>query len=619
MKLAKLSLTNFRGYANVDVNFDESFSVIIGKNDVGKSTILEALEIFFNNETVKIDIDDYHVHANSGQMSIQVSFQPEDKLYTIDTVPTNLASEYLLDGNGFITIKKTWDCSKDKLTATSLKTHIVANYPSNFENPLISEKITELKKILATYSDRIDVDEVKKNKSSEIRQAIYAATDIKDLTEVEIAIDKEDGKEIWASLKNDLPLFFIFQADRQNKDSDKEVQDPLKAITKSAISQLETELDKVKNQIKTKAEEIGRKTLEKLKEMNPEIADILVPEMSNRPWESLFSFSFSCDDGIPINKRGSGVRRLILLNYFRAEAERQNASSKNVIYAIEEPETSQHPDWQVELFKALIDLSRNKSTQVITTTHSPSLAGLAQPSSIIFVHQNNGQVIAEAGHESNLESIASTLGLLPDVSVSINDIGVKVILCVEGPTDVEFFNNIGKLFEIDIPNHREILVVSLGGGTLHHWVNKNYLKKLGRPEVHIYDNDVKKYKDVVEEVNKRDKSWATTTRMYEIENYIHPSLIGQLYEIDEQFVKTDGDWLEAWNVMDVSKTLSLFLKKLKAEKYKTITGEGPDSIKKILNERGAALMTVEHLKNLGAYDEVKGWFEKIGMHLTTDN
>jgi len=31
---------------------------IIGKNDAGKSTILEALEIFFNNQVVSIDGDD---------------------------------------------------------------------------------------------------------------------------------------------------------------------------------------------------------------------------------------------------------------------------------------------------------------------------------------------------------------------------------------------------------------------------------------------------------------------------------------------------------------------------------------------------------------------------------
>jgi len=616
MKLAKLSLKNFRGYAEIDVNFDENFNVIIGKNDVGKSTILEALEIFFNNDTVKVDIDDYHVHASSGDMSIQASFYPDLKSYTIDTAPTDLASEYLLDKNNLITIKKTWDCTKEKLTAASLKTHLIVNYPSNFEAPLISEKITDLRKILATYGDKLNVDEVKKNTSSEIRKAIYAVTKIEELREIEITIDKEDGKKIWENLKNDLPLFFLFQADRQNKDSDKEVQDPLKAITKSAISQLEAELEAVKLQIKARAEEIGQKTLEKLKEMNPEIADVLVPEMTNKPWESLFSFSFNCDDGIPINKRGSGVRRLILLNYFRAEAERQSASSKNVIYAIEEPETSQHPDWQVELFKALIELSEKNNTQVITTTHSPSLAGLASPAAIIFIYREAGKIAVEGGQASNLEKIAATLGLLPDVSVSINDIGVKVILCVEGPTDIEFFNNIGKLFEIDIANDPEILSISLGGGTLHHWVNKNYLKKLGRPEIHIYDNDVKKYQAVVEEINTRENSWATTTKMYEIENYIHPSLIPKLYEIDDKFVNAEDDWLSTWKETDVSKTLSIFLKKLKAEKYRHITGEGSDSIKRTLNERGAQLMTIELLTELDAYAEVKQWFEKIGEHLS---
>ena len=192
-----------------------------------------------------------------------------------------------------------------------------------FDDPLITMKIADLKKLLANYADKLDSNEIKKNKSSSIRQAIYEVEEINDFTEIEIPIDKEDGKKIWESLKLDLPLFFIFQSDRANKDSDKEVQDPLKAITKTAISQLQAELDDVKEQIRAKAELLGLKTLEKLKEMSPEIAEVLSPEMSHKPWESLFSFSFNCDDGIPINKRGSGVRRLILLNYFRAEAERK--------------------------------------------------------------------------------------------------------------------------------------------------------------------------------------------------------------------------------------------------------------------------------------------------------
>lgn len=612
MKISKLELTNFRGYRNVSVEFDENFNVIIGKNDIGKSTILEALEIFFNNETVKIDIDDHNVHAADEQyMAIQVSFRPEDKEYTIDTVPTDLSKEYLLDSDNHLSVKKVWDCSKDKLTAASLKTYLVANYPTKFENPLISMKIADLKKLLAGYADQLDVDEVKKNKSSSIRQAIYDVEVVDELSEIDVPIDKEDGKKIWESLKLDLPLFFIFQSDRANKDSDKEVQDPLKAITKTAISQLQAELDDVKEQIRAKAELLGLKTLEKLKEMSPEIADVLSPEMSHKPWESLFSFSFNCDDGIPINKRGSGVRRLILLNYFRAEAERKNAEDRNVIYAIEEPETSQHPTWQVELFNALVELSENENTQVLITTHSPSLAGLVNTDKIRFINKVDGLPVVQKGTEDNLETIAQTLGMLPDVALSIDNLGVQTILCLEGPTDVEFFNHVGKLFDLDLENDDRVLTIFLGGGTLMHWVNKNYLAKLNKPEIHIYDNDVAKYQIAVDQVNERAGSWATLTNMLEVENYIHPRLIKEVYPIDEDFMHSDDGWVEEWKNKNVPKDLSTFLKGLKADGNTEIVGEGAGTIKRVLSEQAAPLLTLEDLIELEAHEEVHGWFEKV--------
>jgi putative ATP-dependent endonuclease of OLD family len=195
LKISKLELINFRGYRNVSVEFDENFNVIIGKNDIGKSTILEALEIFFNNETIKIDIGDHNVYAVDEEfMSIEVCFYPEDKEYTIDTVPTDLKKEFLLNADNNLAVKKVWDCSKEKLTATSLKTYLVCNYPTVFETPLISMKIADLKKLLTDYKDHLDVNEVKKNKSSSIRQAIYEVENTNDLEIINLPIDKEDGK-----------------------------------------------------------------------------------------------------------------------------------------------------------------------------------------------------------------------------------------------------------------------------------------------------------------------------------------------------------------------------------------------------------------------------------------
>lgn len=50
-------------------------------------------------------------------------------------------------------------------------------------------------------------------------------------------------QKVWDNLEKDIPLFFLFQSDRANKDSDKEVQDPLKAITKLAISEVQQDLE----------------------------------------------------------------------------------------------------------------------------------------------------------------------------------------------------------------------------------------------------------------------------------------------------------------------------------------------------------------------------------------
>ena len=57
MRLKQLKIKNFRGYSNETVvNFDY-FTKKKKKNDIGKSSVLEALDIFFNDGkgTIKID------------------------------------------------------------------------------------------------------------------------------------------------------------------------------------------------------------------------------------------------------------------------------------------------------------------------------------------------------------------------------------------------------------------------------------------------------------------------------------------------------------------------------------------------------------------------------------
>ena len=236
-----------------------------------------------------------------------------------------------------------------------------------------------------------------------------------DLGSMLIEVNKEDAKKVWDNLEKDIPLFFLFQSDRANKDSDKEVQDPLKAITKLAISEVQQDLERVINRIEELVTEITQDTIDKMQEMDSDLAKSLKPSLSQKNWDSLFSFSFIGDNEVPINKRGSGFRRLLLLNYFRAEAERANESRRPVIYAIEEPETALHPNWQAMLISSLLELSDN-NTQVIITTHSPALASTVNYEYIRFIKKEDNIHYVKEGSKECLDEVCSTLGIMTVVA-----------------------------------------------------------------------------------------------------------------------------------------------------------------------------------------------------------
>jgi AAA15 family ATPase/GTPase len=158
-------------------------------------------------------------------------------------------------------------------------------------------------------------------------------------------------------------------------------------------------LNEVASEVEAKLNEVAEKTLEKLNEMNPEIADSLtpvIPTSESLKWIDVFkNVSITGDEDIPINKRGSGVKRLILLNFFRAEAERRrNAqNAPDIVYAIEEPETSQHPSHQRKLIEAFLELSNSEHTQVLLTTHSPSVVKLLDFNHIKLIQNETSREI----------------------------------------------------------------------------------------------------------------------------------------------------------------------------------------------------------------------------------
>ncbi|ADK67341.1 conserved hypothetical protein [Olsenella uli DSM 7084] len=378
MKIRSVEITNFRGYASETEVAMDDLTVFVGKNDIGKSSVLEALDIFFNDGkgAVKFDKSDINVENQKGgdqEASIAVVFADlPDEIVIDTTAKTNLKDSYLLNGEDKLEIVK-----KYKGTGAP-KVYIKALHPTNSGCcDLLLKKNADLKKLVKQYKLEEEVD-TKSNVSMRAALWSHFSDDLK-LQEIEIDISKEDAKAIWSKLSTYMPVYSLFQADRENSDSDSEVQDPLKESVKEVLNDLalKEELDEVAQKVREKLQEVANRTVDKLKEVDPEVAsslDPVIPATESLKWADVFkNVSITGDGDIPINKRGSGTKRLILLSFFRAEAERRLAESETngVIYAIEEPETAQHTENQKKLIEALQELSKIDGVQVILTTHSP--------------------------------------------------------------------------------------------------------------------------------------------------------------------------------------------------------------------------------------------------------
>lgn len=598
MRLKTLYLKNFRCYENeVKVEFN-NLTTLVGRNDIGKSSILEALEIFFNNDAVKIEASDANLHGDGRVVITCDFFELPSELILDSGERTTLEDEYLTIEKDTLRIRKVFDCTKSKILPT---VYIVARHPSlpGFES-LLPLKEKELQKII---KERGIESPLKGNPI--MRKAILDSFDELNVCEKEIEITKtnEGGKEILSKINAYLPSFALFQSDRSSLDSDGEIQNPMKMAVQEAINEVQDELSEIQAKVKEKAELIANQTLNSLKQIDPNLANRLTPRFTSpslTKWNSLFSISMDTDEGIALNKRGSGVRRMVLVAFFKAATERmlEKTNKKNVIYAIEEPETAQHPHNQRILINSFKQLSNSNNCQIVLTTHSPELAKELPTEGLRFLDRNeSGRPVVKTGIDI-LSDIADTLGVLPSVNENI-----QLVLCVEGPTDVVAFKAMNRCLRekysdiVDLENDGRIMILPLGGSILKYWVNYQYLNKINCKEVHIYDNDVKQYQQSIDKINQRaDGSWGVLTKKYEIENYLNSEAIKQIYNVDINTEEPDlpNRFAQAY-----------------FEKNKKGAPWTASLAKKRLSKVFTDAMTCDFLEEIDPDGEVKGWFDRI--------
>lgn len=615
MHLSRMRIRNFRCYGSeVAIDFND-LTAIIGKNDVGKSTILDALDIFLNDRSP--DKDDATKGGDPTDLTIICEFSDLPSSVIIDDAnPTSLAAEHLLNEQGLLEVHKSYKGQLDKPKLESVS--VFAHHPTtNTVADLLHLNITKLKQRASDLG--VELEGVDKTVSAQLRNAIRLHVGDMNLSPVLVRLNEENPK-IWAGVKKLLPTFALFKSDRASTDQDSEAQDPLKIAVKEAIKSKQEELDAIASHVEQEVKKIADKTLEKLSEMDATLASQLNPQFSPLKWENLFKASITGDEDIPINKRGSGVKRLVLLNFFRAKAEQiaSGGTGAEVIYAIEEPETSQHPNNQRMLLRALADLSID--AQVIVTTHTPMLARGIPDNSLRYVKktENGKREILGRGSDTN-EFFAKALGVLPDS-------GVRLFIGVEGPNDISFLQNVSKalncqdshildLMQLEIDG--QVIFIPLGGSTLIQWTHK--LEPLNKPEFHLYDRDNEppappKYQEQSDAVNDRENCRARSTVKREMENYIHWECIRDAYlengsgiEISENFADFDDVPVEVAKLAHEASESTTAWVDLTPEKQ----GKKESRAKRMLNANATKHMTPEKLDEVDPEGDLRAWFKDI--------
>lgn len=613
MRLVNVVVENFRCYkAPLHVSFGD-FTALVGKNDAGKSTIMDALQTFFDDT---LDETDATIGSDPRKVCVTCTFDHLPSSLIVDEdFETSLAAEHLLDDKGHLQIRKTFDAVKGKVSGVEA----IAMHPTAAKyDDLLHLKQKDLHKRAEELG--VDLTNVNKAANAPVRKAIWDSCPNLQKKLIAISLDKEGAKQAWLKLSEAMPAFQLFKADRASSDQDDEAQDPLKAAIKEAIQAVEPQLQQIRDKVDEHVRKLAATTVDKIREMDPTLASTLDPQISHKKWDSLFNTSLTGDGGIPINKRGSGVRRLVLLNFFRAAAESAATETKgSIIYAIEEPETSQHPRNQRMLLSALRDLSGTVGRQVIMTTHTPMLARALPDDALRFVdtHANGTRTVTMGGNVAN-QSIATSLGVLADHSV-------KLFIGVEGKHDIDFLRAISKVLinaGQNVPDLEAlelagtIVFIPCGGSSLVLWADR--LSQLNRPEFHVTDRDnappqQSKYHAHLTAVNARQGCKGVCTSKREMENYLHPDAVAEVYAANQIALNFPGPFADFEDVpLSVAQAVHAqgapgVAFPNDVEKVRKKVG----AAKEALNKHATKRMTVQRLQQTDPNNEIIGWLTDI--------
>lgn len=254
----------------------------------------------------------------------------------------------------------------------------------------------------------------------------------------------------------------------------------------------------------------------------------------------------------PLSKTGSGLKTIILMlvNLFLIPA-LLPGSSQYYVYAFEELENNLHPALQRRAFDYLCSYAENHgNVRIFLTTHSPVAINIFGKSELAILHH-----VEKDENCSTINSIGSyydKLDILEDLDIKPSDIlQSNGIIWVEGPSDRLYIKQWLDLFtDSRFVEGRDYQFLYYGGKILSHYelIDEDAVDskrktdglisilKTNRNAVIVMDSDNKKPEDTINKTKQAIKKafadkhfmcWVTYGK--EVENYLTARSINEAY------------------------------------------------------------------------------------------
>ena len=534
MRVHSIRVENYGPFAALGEVRLGTMATIIGKNDVGKSHILLALQQFFNSKS-KLEPHDVHDGADKERdaLVLEVAFTDLPGNITLpDGTVTTLQAERLVDNQSLLRIRKscTLAGSLDKFEL-ALVVHDFADDRYAKLATLSDRKLDDACKASGALSTGTDGSKLTPSEKRQLLRQKATEAGI-GMHHTEVRLTTRD--DLWKMIESMLPQLNLFVTETRLGIGETTFQSQFRPIVRDAVEEpavadvreaftsaieiaLQGEVDAIFSHLTRHTDVLSRLNAE------PSFA-----------WDKAVTFDIVGEDqhGVrkSLDKRGSGMRRLLMVAYFQYLAEKTRDRDANLILAVEEPENCLHPGLQRELAASFRELAE-QGVQVIVTSHSPVFAGASPIDDLVLIERVDGA--ARAVQPPDPAHVAEQLGVEPADSIT----GFNACVFVEGPDDILFWNTVATRLKADglIPadlKEKRIGLLPAGGDNLKHWVNVRALGRLSRRFAVIMDSDrTKSSVHLSDEKVLRQKECEAQggmcfiSRKREIENYLHPEAI----------------------------------------------------------------------------------------------